>query len=574
MTRDEFIRDNPIALVLEQRGTKVIGGADQRSARCPFHEDKSASMSVNVATGLWHCHAGCGGGSVIDLVSKFDGITPIDLLKKNGVSKSPPVAAKPQPGPEPKYETVCTYDYQDAFGGLAYQVVRQHAPSKEKACGYVKTFRQRQPDAKGGWVWSMEGAERVLYRLPEVLKSKTIWLVEGEKDAETLVKLGFCATTNVGGAGKWLDGYTETLAKKHVAICGDTDEAGKKHIKQVFESIAGKVKTLRMITLPGEFKDITEYVGSFKEDELAKRAVRDLYDFATPFVKGVSLPIFTLAELELKYQRHVERMSEAAFDLAKWLPSFGAWVRPLVAGELILLLGATGIGKTAALSNVALAAHPIPILFFELELPAELMYERMVALKTKMSCKNIEQAYRGGDLLGEEALGKKLAHIHICTESRLSVRDLETLIIQSELKIGQRPKIVLIDYIGLIQAVGKSRYERVSQIAEDLKIMAKTTQTVVIVASQVNRDAQADSPEITLKDGKDSGSLENSSGLVLGMWRDPNDASLMHIRVLKNTKGSAGHQLQCNYNLDTLAITERSRFNDADIPARRAYAAD
>jgi len=149
------------------------------------------------------------------------------------------------------------------------------------------------------------------------------------------------------------------------------------------------------------------------------------------------------------------------------------------------------------------------------------------------------------------------------------VRDFESLIIKSELKIGERPRIVLIDYIGLVQAVGKSRYERVSQIAEDLKIMAKTTQTVVIVASQVAR-SNDESPEIGLSDGKDSGSLENSSGLVFGMWRD--DETTIQLKILKSTKGGAGTQITCNYNLDTLAITERSRIDDGDVPPRKAYA--
>ena len=62
----------------------------------------------------------------------------------------------------------------------------------------------------------MEGVERVLYNLPAVTKSQEGWICEGEKDADNLTALGYVATCNVGGAGKWLDGYTESLKGKDV----------------------------------------------------------------------------------------------------------------------------------------------------------------------------------------------------------------------------------------------------------------------------------------------------------------------------------------------------------------------
>jgi hypothetical protein len=333
----------------------------------------------------------------------------------------------------------------------------------------------------------------------------------------------------------------------------------------VFDSICGKAKNVRILSVPKEYKDVTEYVKSFKTDAQAKTAIHAMIDLAAPFVRGVSLPIFKLSELEEIYQRHVNRLEVDSLDMSKWIPSLGK-IRRLVPGELVLLLGATGIGKTAALSNLVVVSYPLPTLFFELELPAELMFERLLALKTKMGCADIEKAYQTGDTLGEDAIDKKLSHLHICTQSRLSVADIERLIVQSELKIGERPKVVLVDYIGLVHGAGKSRYERVSQVAEDLKVVAKMTQTIIVMASQVNRDSTSENPEITLNAGKDSGSLENSAGLVVGMWRDREDNELIHMRVLKSTKGGAGLNIQCNYNLQTLAITERSQFSDADVP--------
>ena len=35
-------------------------GKAQQTVRCPFHEDSRRSLSINLMTGLWKCHAGCG----------------------------------------------------------------------------------------------------------------------------------------------------------------------------------------------------------------------------------------------------------------------------------------------------------------------------------------------------------------------------------------------------------------------------------------------------------------------------------------------------------------------------------
>ena len=54
-----------------------------------------------------------------------------------------------------------TYDYESEFGELLYQGVRF----------MPKGFSQRRPDGEGGWIWNLEGVERVPYRLPELIEN-------------------------------------------------------------------------------------------------------------------------------------------------------------------------------------------------------------------------------------------------------------------------------------------------------------------------------------------------------------------------------------------------------------------
>jgi hypothetical protein len=88
-----------------------------------------------------------------------------------------------------------TYNYRNETSELLFQVVRYDP----------KDFRQRRPKAGGGWNWSVKGVRVVPYRLVELLAEPTrlVFVVEGEKDADNLARIGLLATCNAGGAGKW-----------------------------------------------------------------------------------------------------------------------------------------------------------------------------------------------------------------------------------------------------------------------------------------------------------------------------------------------------------------------------------
>lgn len=525
MTLDQFM----------QRFEKRTKTAKGFMVRCPGHEDKEASLSV--AQGdkgvVLHCFAGCDNSAICAAM----GLTIKDLFAE-------PLAKPASLGyANEKREIVKTYSYTDALGRELFQVVRM----------IPKTFRQRHSDGKGGWIWSMENVERVLYRLPAVLAAKETWICEGEKDVESLVALGFCATCNVSGAGKWLDGYTESLAGKDVILCGDNDEPGRKHMETVFDSLAPRAKTVRIIKLPSSFKDVTDFIDNFKNPEVATKELSALAAVAIPHMGGIKMPVYSMAEIEPRYREQVLNSDAVKLDLSKWLPSLRR-VRPLVAGELALFIGNTGAGKTALLQNIAVNAKHLRTVMFEMELPEELLFERFVALKKRITCREVEDSYRVSEE-GADAMNIQFPNLCICTEPKQTLESLEAIINRAELKMGGKPSLVLIDYVQLMQAKG-SRYEKTSDVAEGLKIIAKSTKTIIVVASQVARPS-IDTPKIGLHSGKDSGSLENSAGLVIGAWRDSTDESAMHVKVLKATKGGAGTELVCNFDGARMTITER-----------------
>jgi 5S rRNA maturation endonuclease (ribonuclease M5) len=524
---------------------------------CPAHEDSTPSLHVCPERNggvLLKCFGGC----TIEAVVGALGLTVKDLFAESKAVKfTPPVkefSAKPAATEKPVIEKI--YSYRDANGDEVYQALRMKP----------KSFRQRHK-VDGKWQWTMDGVIRVLYRLPEILASQKVFVVEGEKDAENLAALGFCATCNVGGAGKWLDSYSESLAGKDVVICGDNDEAGEKHKELVFESIAETSKTVKILKLPSSVKDASDYIAQFATQAEATLAIQELESLAHPHIKGHALPIYTIGELEADYKRFVRSMGENSFSLGKWLPSLGMKLRALVPGELVFIIGDTGTGKTGLLANIARAALPLPTLFFELELPKELMFERFASMTAKMSGEMIETAYQSADDSMKDRLDAQLRNLCICPVSRLTVEKMENIIMRSDLKFGERPRVVLIDYIQLVSGSGANRREKISDIAEDLKVMAKATRTIVIVTSQIARPKNVDDNwEPGLHDAKESGSIEASCGLLIAAWQDKKKDGILNLRVLKSTKGGTGTFVQCNFDGARMIITEKSKFEDADIP--------
>ncbi|MDP9037369.1 MAG: AAA family ATPase [Myxococcota bacterium] len=146
-----------------------------------------------------------------------------------------------------------TYDYRNENGELLYQAVRFAG----------KQFKLRRPDGAGAMVWGLNGSARTIYRLPEIVEDdadRTVYVVEGEKDADTLAKRGFLATTNSEGAGKWnksADVARTALRDRDIVIIADADAPGRAHARQVEASLRGVARSLRVTECPAPYKDAT-----------------------------------------------------------------------------------------------------------------------------------------------------------------------------------------------------------------------------------------------------------------------------------------------------------------------------
>jgi Protein of unknown function (DUF3631) len=223
---------------------RIVWGEPTTETASELRWGTHGSRVVHRTKGVWYDHERGVGGGTVDLAPGATKKDRLQWLRDHGlINKAPSGLRKKRSGGRASFTIVATYDYADESGAPLFQVVR-FAP---------KDFRQRRPNGKGGWTWSLGKTRRVLYRLPEVrdavARGRLVVIVEGEKDADNLRKLGFTATCNAGGANKWRAEYNESLRDADVVIIGDNDDPGRAHVAHVASSLHGVARRVRVLDL-------------------------------------------------------------------------------------------------------------------------------------------------------------------------------------------------------------------------------------------------------------------------------------------------------------------------------------
>ncbi len=259
--------NNVLNEILRQLDNVKKTGNNQYESSCPVpghgkgkgDRNPSLSISENKDGIALYCHAGCG---IEDIVNALN-IKKTDLFynEKFRGSTGTPKSKKLSQKKDDNFEYKNHYDYFNLDYDIQFRMVKFVDPKTES-----KKFIPYH-EKNNNWVKGMGDQEKILYNLPAVIESidkgQTIFLVEGEKDVNTLNKMGYTATCNPFGAGKWNKNYTESLTgAKEVIVIPDNDEPGFKHLTKVGQALYGKVDKLKMLKLPAlkEGEDFTDWV--------------------------------------------------------------------------------------------------------------------------------------------------------------------------------------------------------------------------------------------------------------------------------------------------------------------------
>ncbi len=196
--------------------------------------------------------------------------------------------------------------------------------------------------------------------------------------------------------------------------------------------------------------------------------------------------------------------------------------------DLVLIAARPSMGKTAFVLNIAqyIAFHEnLCAAIFSLEMSKEQLVNRLFSLESRVDA----QKLRTGNLQ-ESEWEKLIEGAGIIGNSKLIIDDTPGISI-SELrskcrkyKLEHDLKIVIIDYLQLMQATGgrrsDSRTQEVSDMTRQLKLLARELEVPVVLLAQLNRGPETRQDHTPMiADLRESGSIEQDADMVILLYR-------------------------------------------------------
>jgi replicative DNA helicase len=193
-------------------------------------------------------------------------------------------------------------------------------------------------------------------------------------------------------------------------------------------------------------------------------------------------------------------------------------------GDCWIIAGRPSMGKTAMICNMILSGAKAGNgqLFFSLEMPKQVLAQRLVSLETGIPISDIR--------LG--LINKK--QLEIISEAIQRIKDLpiyidtnylatDTYIISTTKKYQKifGIKTMYLDYIQLLVERGIYATQELGKVSRAIKLYSNDMGITSIIASQLNRDVERrPDRRPVLSDLRQSGNLEEDADIVICLYRD------------------------------------------------------
>lgn len=206
-------------------------------------------------------------------------------------------------------------------------------------------------------------------------------------------------------------------------------------------------------------------------------------------------------------------------------------------GDFVILAGEQSAGKTAFSISmmIRMARQGYKCVYFSLETAVDKIFDRLVTNYVGLDFGHLKRG-----ILTQEELDR-------VTEAHEQITNLPIKIINASGKtvdwikaeaVRLQADVIFIDYLGLINAKGKSRYEMVTNTSLALHTLAQTTGITVVCLSQLRRpDGTNRKP--TMHDLRESGQIEADADLIILLYNDK-DHDEYSVIVEKNKEGEVG----------------------------------
>jgi hypothetical protein len=360
--------------------------------RCPAHEDREPSLNVGEGVDdrvLLNCFAGC----AVEAVLAACGLDASDLFADNGrapdggrrtarpgtrnrATDREPARLPGEPELEAWRAALVGSDQalsrlqtlrgwtREAVEGLELGLCdgRVVIPVRD-ATGALVNVLHYAPNPQrraGSKLLSQRGRPRELFPVPERVADRGayLWLLEGEPDAVTATSLGLPAVSIPGVKG-WRDAWSVRFRGRRVAVCFDSDRAGREAAQRIARAVAREAAEVRLVDLDPtgeEGRDLTDWALPATTDELRAEARRLLEEIAEASPIVASTPVGDAPDEAQRRTVPASRRAVAT-PYAQIRREHVEWLEPgrIPLGAVSILAGEPGLGKS--LYSVRLAAE-------------------------------------------------------------------------------------------------------------------------------------------------------------------------------------------------------------------------
>lgn len=211
-------------------------------------------------------------------------------------------------------------------------------------------------------------------------------------------------------------------------------------------------------------------------------------------------------------------------------------------GDFLILGAGTGTGKTAfAINLLSKLSFQYQCVYINMEMSKSVLYKRLLACETNITLQELNNI---GDLPIEKKhkLSDAMKIIDerkiILINKRMNTKEINKAILSVK---TDKHIVVIVDHIGLIVSRGNSIYEKMTNVALDLRGISKNYDCTMIGLAQLSRGSQKDNTIPKLQDLRDSGEVEQSARKVILLYNATDDVTKryhdMKVIVAKNDDG-------------------------------------
>lgn len=231
--------------------------------------------------------------------------------------------------------------------------------------------------------------------------------------------------------------------------------------------------------------------------------------------------------------------------------------------DFVILAGATGVGKSGiAINLMDDLSRNYPCVYFNFEMVEEELYQRLISINSKLNQKMLESyetlPQKNMSIVNDAIDDISKRHIDIINHSS-TLDKLRSFIMSYK---SDKHFIVFVDHVGLIGVRAKNSYEKMTEVAKELRKISLDNNCTIIGLCQLNREATKNAKQPNLSMLRDSGELEQSASKVIFVWKDEKSNAENYYLVIEKNRSGPKSIIPIGYNKENQIAYELSNKRD------------